>query len=278
MKNNNINNINTIILILLIILIVIVLIFIFKINNKFKMNNKFKINNKFNSLNNYFDVIYVITIPERYKYIKEIMDSLNIHPIYFKAILKNNIDIDKYKREKFITDDHKVSTGQIACHHSHLEIINKFLDTNKYNCLIFEDDLMKPINKFLINKIIKNAMNSIPKEYDILYLGKCWATCKDNIKINNNLYKIQLNNSILCRHAYSITRKGAMKIKEIALPLSNKGGDNILSKYIRNGYLNSYYIYPSVFFQNRSTIESKLNHNMPPKECVDIPNYISNII
>ncbi len=228
-----------------------------------------------NSLNDSFEQIYVICLPERLNYIKSIMDSLNINPIYFKAILKNNININQYIENQFISPNYKLNIGQIACHHSHLSVINKFLKSNRKNCLIFEDDLLKPTNNYIINKIVNIIMVTVPVDYDIIYFGKCWSKCKNNTKINKYLYKT--NSRILCRHSYALSRAGAYKVLHNTLPLTTNGGDVEISNLITSNKLNAYYSNPTLFFQNRSTIESELGHYNSIKECVDV-QFISNII
>jgi len=249
-----------------IILIVIIILLVF-ILCYYKKNIKYLYQYKKNILHNYFDDIYIITLPQRKEYIKTIMDDLKINPIYFEAIDKNRIDYNKLLNNNFILKDYYKPTnhGRIACHYSHMKILETFLKTDKKSCFIFEDDI-SPINIEYkdYNNIIKNSLDNLPSDWDIIKLGRCWDNCTKMDKINEHLYRVY---SPKCRHAYGVSRKGAKKILDNTIPMYNNG-DVMISNLIKEKNIICYAIVPSIFNQNRYKLGSTLNNSLNiPLEC-----------
>ena len=92
------------------------------------------------------------------------------------------------------------------CYASHMAVIEKFVDSNENNCLIFEDDLKIPdIDEDSLQQITKY----IPDDYDIAYFGFCWEKCDHNNKVN---YYWSEANIPMCLHAYSVSKKGAQNL------------------------------------------------------------------
>lgn len=255
--------------------IVILIIILFYILYKhYKQNlKKSYLDNDKNHLHNYFSQIYVITIPDRKEYIKAILKQIKINPIIFNAILKKDIKKHKLIQSKILRPKNRVNKGKIACHLSHLTVLKKFFNSKNNNCFIFEDDLQNPVISLLdMNKYIDHIMLNVPKDYDIIYFGRCWDHCHLDTKITNNLVR---SFKPRCRHAYGVSRKGASKIIKYSLPMKHKGGDDIIAKYIKKGNIISYAVTPPLFYQNRSQLGTNLgNYNELP-ECFPIKKYHS---
>jgi glycosyl transferase family 25 len=249
-----------------IIFIIVFIILLFILNRYNKCENfENKINK--NILHNYFDDIYVITLPERKKYVENIMNELEIYPIYFDAVNKNNLDYDKLIKNNVVSYKYykEQNNGRIACHLSHMKVLDMFLKSNKNSCLIFEDDIKQiDISKEEFNKIIKENLDKVPKDWDIIKLGKCWDSCYRSIKISDNLYRVF---NPKCRHAYAVSKSGAKKILNNTIPMINNG-DEMIAKLISDRYIICYAITPSIFNQNRKKLGSTLNNgSLPPPEC-----------
>ena len=219
------------------------------------------LNNSYHSLNQYFEQIYVITLPQRKTYIQNIMRKINLNCFYYPAFLKKNINKQELIKSGFLSPQFKINEGQIACHLSHILVLKKFLKSNFRNCLIFEDDLKIPQ---VSSSLLDVTMSMIPRNYDIIYLGRCWDSCKKTTHLNNYVVKCHAPQ---CRHAYGVSRKGAEKIIRLTQPLIN-AGDATISKYIQTGQIIAYAPTKSFFFQNRQQLGSNLNNLSIQKECV----------
>lgn len=244
-----------------IILLILMFLMFFAKKKKIDTFNGFRKN----ILHNYFDLIYVITLDKRKTYIKNVMKNYNIQPIILDAYPKNKIDRESLIKQKFIDINYKNNNGRIACHYSHILALKKFLNSNKKNCLIFEDDIKdesKEFYKFEYN--LENSLKKLPKKYDIIYLGRCWDNCTQQIKLTQNLVKAY---SPKCRHAYGVSRSGAEKIIKYSLPMKNSGGDTIISNLIKKNHILAYAITPQIFRQNRDELGSNLNNKDNLYEC-----------
>ena len=200
--------------------------------------------------------IYVLYIPKREKYIRDTMNKLNFNAEYIEGPNKDNIDINKLKKNGIIKKNKNLQKGAVACSLGHQEILNKFLKTNKKYALIFEDDIKIDDYHDTSKKII-NLINNIPLDADIVYLGYCRETC-------NNKYNDYFNNSIRprCTHCYVVSKIGAKKIinnlGEMELPL-----DNYYVKLLDNKILKSYSANNNYFQlqQNRTELGSIIQDN-----------------
>jgi glycosyl transferase family 25 len=263
----NIKNLYIVLFLLLIILLVLILLYIFKKNNDYfsvfqTKLNKIDTNNSLSLLNDYIDNIKVISLPERENYIKNILSTNNITFEIFPAILKSTLKIDVLYANNILDNTNKLSTGEIACYLSHLEVLKTFLHSNYDTILIFEDDIK--ISYDNLNKInLKKSLENIPPNFDILYLGKCWERCWLTEPVNE-YWNTAYNPS--CLHSYIVSRKGASKIinmcSNISIPIDNVIGINIKNKKIK-----AYSLTKSIFYQNREDIKSTLNH-YGQKECI----------
>lgn len=217
-------------------------------------------------IKDYFDKVVVITLPEREENVKSAMKNLKIEAELFEAIKKDKLDIEQMKRDEIITKDCKLNNGRIACHLSHLSVIRRFLeDPYSDTILIFEDDLLDNKGKDLqiVKDTIKNVMNNIPSDWDLVYFGKCWDLCDDSIKINDYVNK----SYPLCRHGYGVSKKGASKILEYCLPIINKNGDVHIRDLSKEGKLNIYTPNINIFEQNRDTFGTNLGNYNKIKLC-----------
>ena len=195
------------------------------------------------------------------------MNNLKIQAKFISAFNKNNIDRNHLINTNFISNDYNQNNGRIACHYSHIMVLKYFLKSNKKNCIIFEDDIKKidfDTFKSKHQNILIESLNKLPKDYDILYFGRCWDDCKKQNYLTNNLVKV---NSPKCRHSYAVSRKGAQKIIKYSLPMRRYAGDTIIARLITKGLISAYSITPPIFFQNRSQLGSNLNNKDALKEC-----------
>jgi|SaaInlStandDraft_7_1057024.scaffolds.fasta_scaffold03583_2 GR25 family glycosyltransferase involved in LPS biosynthesis len=246
--------------------IIIILLIILLLNNYKRQTISNMANINWSSpIQKYFDKIYVITLPQRKEYIENIMKNINLNPIYFSAKLKNELDYNKLINDNIVKRQFvkKKNYGRIACHYSHISVLQNFLDSNAETCLIFEDDIRPIENVTHLNDTFKNNISELPDDWDILYLGRCWDNCKKQTKISLNIYKLYTPK---CRHAYAVTKKGAEIILKYSIP-QYIAGDKIYAELIKNNKLQAYGFSPQLFLQNRENLGSTLGNINVLKEC-----------
>ena len=209
-----------------------------------------------------FDDRQIITIPSRINHVKEFCTSFEIKETIFNAILKDKI---KYN------NIYNLKIGEIACALSQESVLKNFINSNKNNLLLMEDDNLPFSNSFYtdlglklddIKEYIKNAYNSLPVDWDVIYFGRCWDDCENHIPINKYLVKTRRT---LCHHAIGFSKKGAIKVlEEITHPLKLPI-DHIVANLTLNGKINVYATILPIFFQNRVELNSTLdNHDHLP--------------
>jgi GR25 family glycosyltransferase involved in LPS biosynthesis len=171
-------------------------------------------------MNNYIDNVYLINMDkdtERLKKVTTICDKVGIKFQRFSGVkvsdLSQNI-LDKYIPEEI----QKYGTnGMIGCGLSHLFIWQDAVKNNYKNILVLEDDVYFTDT---FNEYIINALEEIPNDYDILYLGyKDLYSCeapKDSSF--NYIYKPYFP---LLTHAMIISNKGLKKLLNLITKIDN---------------------------------------------------------
>src|SRR5215831_8350832 len=133
---------------------------------------------RFRLLNEYYDKIYVLSLPrltERIEHIKRTLDGLNFE--FFFGVDKADVSMDQLKQQGLYTTEHyqqfykkpkEISLGMLCCSLGHLKIYETIVENNYGKTLVLEDDAL-PILESLdfFSRIIKE----LPEEWEILYLG-----------------------------------------------------------------------------------------------------------
>ena len=111
---------------------------------------------------------------------------------------------------------------------------------------------------------LEKALQSIPSDYEMIYLGYCWDKCHKLKSINKY---VSIPNIPRCRHAYVLSRKGAIKLLHHLKPLTNLPGDEEIAKIIKKKLLITYNLTIPLFNQNRKQFGSNLGNNDSLKLC-----------
>lgn len=234
------------------------------------------------SNNNIYDV-YVLYVPKREKYIKNIISKLNLNTNinYVQGIDKNDIKPNDLIRENKITKrwyDTRIkpikyiksfNKGRTTCHLGHINILNKFLKSNSKYALIFEDDININGNYNEISNKINYIINNIPKDADIVYLSYCFEICSRLKKTDDIFIKAYRP---LCRHFYLVTKKGAKVIIDKTLPMYSSG-DRMIGELIKKNILNGYIVNPSYLIINQkrnsnTNLETLLDNKQDHRLCL----------
>jgi GR25 family glycosyltransferase involved in LPS biosynthesis len=253
--------------IILCILLILLILFSFIVKYYYLNNNIEKF-----TLNNLKDTeFYVLYVPKREKYIKDVMKKIKLEPKFIQGPDKNKLDLQKMieNNELVKKDGIDKNRGRIACHLGHLKILNTFLQSNKKYALIFEDDIFIPQEKnkqIEIGTKIKNLINNIPIDADIVYFGYCFENCSSKYKYNE-----YFNKSVrpVCRHCYLVSRKGANIIISNTKYI-NGSGDIRYMKLIEENRLKSYSVNSNhlLIEQNRDNLGTELGNNQKLRACI----------
>ena len=168
-----------------------------------------------NVLNQYFEKIYVITsesTKDRIPHIKSLFEKENILFDFHYAV--NYKFIDPFILNKYL--DYLISINEkntlpanlprISCAISHLQVLRQFQYSKYKNVLILEDDIFFESN--YQNKFLQ-FINEVPKNWDIINLGRNYSYNNDQIVKLTNLVNIPKN--LYGAHAYAFSRN---KIEE----------------------------------------------------------------
>ena len=241
---------------------------------------------------NWPDPIYVIYMPQREEYIKDVFKTLKLAPIYvpavpakelpsLKELLQNNILGDIYLRKylenenypnmdlnSFEADPKNTAyinsklKGVLALQLSYMRVFEIFLQKAQPgdHCFIFEDDIIPAKWQKRMQQIFKE----LPHDYDIINLGRCFDKCKKNIKYSENLV---INTLPLCTHACGYSVAIARYIVSHALPMQ-EACDTLLRKLYNSPDFHGFSAKPALFFQNKKLAGLLGNTNYMP-ECGD---------
>lgn len=214
-------------------------------------------------LYDFFDTVYVITIPARERYITRVMNTMKLNPVFLRGIIKHDLVKQDLVDRNLIHRNCSLNNGRIACHLSHIEVLKTFLKTNKKTCFVFEDDVKLPTNLQTTYKQMTRVMKTVPSTWDIINFSRCWDNCSEQVIVNDSVVK----SLPLCRSAYAITRKCANIIVNETLPMRKKPGDVMYKELAEKGIIDIYASTPSLFVQNRKIMGSELGNTSTIREC-----------
>tara|TARA_B100001093_G_scaffold419599_1_gene411202 strand:+ start:765 stop:1553 length:789 start_codon:yes stop_codon:yes gene_type:complete len=250
-------------------LIVLLFVFYFSNNKDEKFKNPITI-----------EQIYVIALPKRKQYMLKLLKHFNLNGQFVEPILKDYLDRNYLIKKNILHKNYLkqgqifkqkesgnfsgLTNGRIACHLSHMKTLKTFLDSNKKNCLIFEDDIKMTDPKITIAKF-KQLLQYLPNNWEYVNLGRCWDKCKNDLQINKCLVKSE---RALCRHAYIVNRKGAQKILNHCLPMRGYPGDWHYAKMTKYKLINGYSSIKPIFFQNRNMGSNIGNGSFNQPTCI----------
>ncbi len=180
-------------------------------------------------LNDYFDKIYVISLPaanKRREHIKKLSKDFGFEFEFVDAVDFKSIDIEVLKKEEkiaylgntfFCTKKctcnglgHDLDIRQLGPNLSHFKVWNKIIDLNLSNALILEDDChFKPGFQKSFNEVAKN----FPKKWNYICLGR-------NNKFKKSKKKIQkIKRGFSGGQLYGISHYAALKSVEHFFPM-----------------------------------------------------------
>ncbi len=239
-------------------------------------------NDNLNILENYFDKIFVVSIPrfeERHKLMVNNLNGLKFD--FFWGADKKKLDeatliIDKIyddaKAKKNQRQGKGLSIGEIACSLSHKMIYEEMIKNNWQKVLVLEDDA-KLINNNL--HALPNIVTQLPPDWELVYFGylkheqvtpalkrkqffykiistlglmKWTRTMTNNMLPKNYSTNLKIAGFHDCTHAYAITLNAAKKLLQAQTPVVYRA-DDLLSHTILKGNLKAFVTEPKIFDQ-----------------------------
>jgi glycosyl transferase family 25 len=180
-------------------------------------------------MNSFIDNVYVINMDkdtDRLNKMTKECNKFNIKFQRFSGVDANKLSVQE--KNKYVTNfcQKYCTNGMIGCGLSHIKIYEDVINNNYNNVLILEDDIYFADD---FHTIFNDALNNLPTDYDILYIG-CFGLSSKEINYDYNyLFKLLSNKkkqnntfkNIFCpefplgTHAYIISNQGCKKLLEI---------------------------------------------------------------
>ena len=212
---------------------------------------------------------YVLYIPKRKKYIKDVMNKIGLEPKYIQGPLKDKVDREKLFKEgmlskKYYDMNKKEEKGEVAVFLGHVSILKEFLKSDNKYALIFEDDIFLPKKKEEqkeMGKKIKHLINNLPHDAEMTYFGYCFEDCKKAKPYERNPELFNHAVVPVCLHSYLVSREGARKLLDLIIPLT-EGLDVAILHLIRQKKINAYTVNKSYLqvLQNRKDLGSDISN------------------
>jgi glycosyl transferase family 25 len=234
------------------------------------------------SLQNYFDKIFVVSIPrftDRHTKVQQHLQGLPFD--FFWGADKLQLDIENAKQAG-IYDEEKtkqlqrqgksLNLGELACSLSHRMVYEEMIKHNWQKVLILEDDIL-PLYDHLAE--LPMALQELHDDWELVYLGYLkHEEVTFSLKAKQFLYKIKSALGLMkwsytmvsnllprpysnhlkkagfhdCTHAYAVTLNAAKKLLAAQTPVVYRA-DDLLSHIILKGELNAFITIPKFFDQ-----------------------------
>jgi len=245
------------------------------------------------SLQQYFDKVFVVSIPrftDRHTKVQEHLQGLPFD--FFWGADKLQLNIDKAKQEGIYDEARtrqlqrqgkSLNLGELACSLSHRMVYEEMIKHNWQKVLILEDDVL-PLYDHLTE--LPAALQELPADWELVYLGYLKnEEVNFSSKAKQLLYKIKAALGLMkwtytmvsnllpkrhsdhlkkagfhdCTHAYAVTLSAAKKLLAAQTPVVYRA-DDLLSHVILKGELNAFVTVPKffdqeVFHNSKSTSE-----------------------
>lgn len=239
-------------------------------------------------INRVVDKVYVLTIDrnsDRHQNVRSILENIDFD-FWYGLDAKVHFPDKKYVSE--IADDFFIKNnidkefasgstiGQFGAYFSIKNMVDYVAQSGYEKVLIFEDDML-PLKKEWHN-ILKNAIEELPEDWDILlagylYDGSLYKYAHNRpmrllIKFYNKAKVIFQKKNVIKSlpvkfskhldisgystggHAYCLSKKGAQLLSSYLSPMRDSG-DLLVSRLITEKKIKAFSVYPCLFFQDQ---------------------------
>lgn len=251
--------------------IIILNFFVLILNNKNSLIENFTFHNVHQTQS------YVLYIPKREEYIKNVMNKIGLTPQYILGPPKAEVDREQLYKDGIMSKSYydrnkKEEKGEVAVYLGHISILKEFLKSDKKYALIFEDDIFLPKKENEQKEMgtkINHLINNLPHDAEMVYFGYCFEDCKKSKPYEGNPDLFNHAVSPVCLHSYLVSREGARKLLDMIIPIT-QGIDVVILHLIRQKKINAYTVnngYLQVL-QNRKDLGSDISNI---EHAADIP-------
>jgi hypothetical protein len=178
-------------------------------------------------LSQFFDAVYVVCLPERRAYAEEVMQDLEVKPLYIEAVQAIGLSHSKLVEAGLVTKSCQLALSEIARALSHNNALRTFLDTpNAKTAIVFEDDVefLGPAILAEVKEAMFDTLDNVPPDWDVINFGRCLDECALDEHVGRGVLK---SHRALCRHAYAVSRPGAQKLISATSPLSGTAQSDV---------------------------------------------------
>src|SRR5690606_26996338 len=162
-------------------------------------------NSAFNFLNQFYDKIYVLSLPRlqnRVDYINSTLEGLNFE--FFWGVDRENTSVEQLKNallycpdtyQQFYKKPLEMHIGMLCCSLGHLQIYEHIVNNNIGKTLILEDDAIPQLANLIY---FPEIINELPADWELFYLGYEKNEMHGNKeKIKKTIYQLLNNHSQL---------------------------------------------------------------------------------
>ena len=239
-------------------------------------------NSDFNILNQFYDKIFVLSLPRlqnRVDYINKTLEGLNFE--FFWGIDRDTTSLEQLKNESLYSPESyqqfykkplEMHIGMLCCSLGHLQIYEHIVANNIGKTLILEDDAIPQLANL---SYFPKMIDELPEDWELFYLGYEKNESHGNTsRIKKKYYQLMNNHAQLklsrdmydnfypqsigkylsvagfhdCTHAYSISLEGAKKLITHQTPVSFNA-DNLLSYLVITKKIKGFIGKPKLFNQ-----------------------------
>ena len=216
---------------------------------------------------------YIISLNEPTKKI-EYLQNFGLDPIWIEGVNGQQIGRETTRENVLSFHQYLCPKSAVGIAMSHFKVWKEFLKTDKGYAIVFEDDVL--LENFFTDYIY-NAINNVPLDYDVLYLG-CFGCDQQQV---SNVYKLsgllygsnqrnkQLNDFIAIpeyaygMHAYVISRQGAAKLLNLLDKKIYDHVDMMLQSFCSKNMINAYVTTPRLAYQ--TSTDTSISENVKSK-------------
>jgi len=219
-----------------------------------KFKHRFKIINGNSTLSG-VDMIYVINMPQRFKYISNEMKKLNVRCTYFDAVKPIDLFKEDYNSLSTINDKGSRIYNKTTRLPLLLSFVMCFMDSLKKGystIIIFEDDLKILVDPTTLNIALQEFNES---EFDAFYMGYCFLNCGQPVTKYNTLVELSDPNLICC-HSICLKTRILPGLIKYCFPMVNNS-DEMFRDYYKANKIKVVVPKKIFFTQNRETVPSE---------------------
>jgi len=161
---------------------------------------------------------------------------------------------DNRQSEYVLQDDNRPNPDwplkpvEIACWHSHFEVLRRIADGDDEVAIVFEDDVDM---EWDLDRRLRRIWPFLPEEWDMVMLGHCQSAEFRKKPVPGTTY-LYPSSFTMCSHAYAVSKKSAahlVRLMRTPLHAYARPIDHAIIYWNDHKHINQYSIYPPPVIQ-----------------------------